>query len=66
MAADDGIPKIPSRRNQDPAHVMNLPSLNMGYGPCSKKELTIVDLDITVYGLDEIAGSTKPVAAIVS
>lgn len=62
----DGIPKIPSRRNQDPAHVMNLPSLNMGYAPCSKKDITIVDLDIQVYGLDEIAGSTKPVVAIVS
>lgn len=62
----DGIPKIPSRRNQDPAHVMNLPSLNMGYEPCSKKDITIVDLDIQVYGLDEIQGSTKPVVAIVS
>lgn len=62
----DGIPKIPSRRNQDPAHVMNLPSLNMGYEPCSKKDITIVDLDIQVYGLEEIQGSTKPVVAIVS
>lgn len=62
----DGIPKIPLRRNQDPAHVMNLPSLNMGYEPCSKRDYTIVDLDISVYGLDEIEGNTKPVVAIVS
>ncbi|BEI90672.1 uncharacterized protein CcaverHIS019_0307420 [Cutaneotrichosporon cavernicola] len=61
------IPKIPSRRlgNQDPAHVMDFPSLNLGYKPCSKTPFTLVDLDITVYGLEEIKGGDKPVAVVI-
>lgn len=59
------IPAIPSSRNQDPAHVMNFPSLNLGHAPCSKTQFNIVDLDIYVYGLEEIKGSNRPVAAIV-
>lgn len=60
------IPKMPSSRNQDPAHVMDFPSLNLGHAPCSKKAYTLVDLDVTVYGLDEIKGSDRPVAVVVS
>lgn len=60
------VPKMPSRRNQDPAHVMDFPSLNLGYAPCSKQQCTLVDLDITVYGLEEIQGSDKEVAVVVS
>jgi hypothetical protein len=59
------VPSIPSRRNQDPAHVMDFPSLNLGFKPCSKKQVTIVDLDTYVYGLDEIQGSNRPVAVVV-
>lgn len=58
------VPAIPSRRNQDPAHVMDFPSLNLGYAACSKKSLTLVDLDVTAFGLEEIRTS-KPVAAVV-
>jgi hypothetical protein len=60
------IPAIPSGKNQDPAHVMNFPSLNLGQTPCSKKQVTIVDLDTYVYGLEEIKGSTRPVGVVVS
>jgi len=60
------IPAIPSRKNQDPAHVMDFPSLNLGHKPCSKKQVTIVDLDTYVYGLEEIKGNSRPVAAVVS
>lgn len=65
MAPAKMIPKMPSSRNQDPAHVMDFPSLNLGHAPCSKKHYTLVDLDVTVYGLEEIKGSDKPVAAVV-
>lgn len=45
--------------------MMDFPSLNLGHTPCSRTDLYIVDLDIHVYGLEEIKGSTRPVAVIV-
>ncbi|KAL1411867.1 hypothetical protein Q8F55_002844 [Vanrija albida] len=59
------LPAIPSNKSQDPAHVMDFPTLNLGYEPCSKKEMNMVDLDINVFGLDEIVGSTKPIAVVI-
>ncbi len=49
-------------RNLDPAHVMDFSNLHLGHAPSSKTVLQIVDLDVYVYGLEEIKGSSRPVA----
>lgn len=49
-------------RNLDPAHVMDFSNLHLGHPKTSKTVVTIVDMDVFVYGLDEIKDSTRPLA----
>lgn len=48
------------------AHSMDYSVLELGHGPVSKKTLHLVDLDVHVHGLEEIKGSSLPVAVVVS
>lgn len=50
----------------DAAHVMDFGNLALGHPPASHKHVWLVDLAVNVYGLEEIRGSTKPVAVVVS
>ncbi len=50
----------------DPAHRMDWAILDLGYKPVSKRTINISDLDVHVWGLDLIEGSTLPIAMIVS
>jgi hypothetical protein len=45
-------------------HVFDFPSLILDYKPFSKKTVTLVDLDVHVYGLDEIRDSQRPIAVV--
>lgn len=47
---------------------MDYAALDMGVGPdkMSKKTISLVDLDVHVFGLDEIKGSTLPIGVVVS
>lgn len=47
-------------------HKWDFPPLILEHKPRSKRTVTLVDLDVDVYGLDEIKGSTLPISAIVS
>lgn len=47
------------------AHVMDYPALDLGNKTCSKTPVSIVDLDVFVWGLDEIKDSKLPIAAVV-
>lgn len=47
-------------------HRFDFPSLTLGHKPRSKKTVTLVDLDLDVYGLDEIRKSRLPISAVVS
>ncbi|BEI93114.1 uncharacterized protein CcaverHIS019_0507420 [Cutaneotrichosporon cavernicola] len=49
-------------RNLDPAHVMDFSNLHLGHAPASKTVVTIVDMDVFVYGLEEIKDSKRPIA----
>lgn len=51
--------------NLDPAHVMDFSNLHLDHAPSSKTVVTIVDLDVYVYGLEEIKNSTRPIAVAV-
>jgi hypothetical protein len=46
--------------------VMHYAGLDLGCPKASKRVLYILDLEVNVYGLDEIAGSTRDVAVAVS
>lgn len=48
------------------AHVMDYPALDLGNKECSKTHVAIVDLDVFVWGLEEIKDSKLPIAAVVS
>jgi hypothetical protein len=50
----------------DRAHVMDWEPLNLGHPIVSKTDVTIIDLDVQVFGLEEIRGSTRPIAVVVS
>lgn len=55
------------KKEHDPtAHVMDYPALDLGNKHCSKTHVAIVDLDVYVWGLEEIKGSKLPIAAVVS
>lgn len=58
----DGKPK---RHYLGPEHVFDFPSLIIDNPVASKHTVNLVDLDVTVYGLDEIHASTLPIGAIV-
>lgn len=51
--------------NLDPAHVMDFSNLHLGHPPSSKTIVTIVDLDVYVYGLEEIKESKRPISVAV-
>lgn len=40
--------------------------LDLGYSHASRKTLTLVDLDVHVWGLEECANSTLPIGVVVS
>lgn len=44
---------------------MDYPALDLGMSTMSVHTICLVDLDVHVYGLDEIRGSTLPIGAIV-
>lgn len=48
-----------------PEHIFDFPSLIIDHQPSSQKVVPLVDVDVTVYGLDEIAGSKLPIGVIV-
>lgn len=48
------------------AHVMDYPALDLGNKTCSKTQVSLVDLDVYVWGLEEIKDSKLPIAAVVS
>lgn len=47
-------------------HRFDFPSLILDHKPRSKRTVTLVDLDVDVYGLDEIRKSKLPICAVVS
>lgn len=47
-------------------HRFDFPSLILDHKPRSKKTVTLVDLDVDVYGLEEIKKSKLPICAVVS
>ncbi|BEJ16152.1 hypothetical protein CspHIS471_0507570 [Cutaneotrichosporon sp. HIS471] len=49
-------------RNLDPAHVMDFSNLHLGHVSASKTVVTIVDMDVFIYGLEEIKDSKRPIA----
>jgi len=49
----------------DRAHVMDWEPLNLAHPIVSKKNVTLIDLDVQVFGLEEIQTSTRPIAVIV-
>lgn len=51
--------------NQNPLHTMDFPSLDLGHPACSQRTVDLGDMEVYVFGLDEIAGSNKDVAAVV-
>lgn len=51
--------------SQSPLQVMDFPSLDLGHAPCSLRTVDLGDMEVYVYGLDEIAESKKDIAAIV-
>jgi len=50
----------------DAVHVMDFGNLSLGHPKASHHVVMLVDLAVNVYGLDEIAGSTRPIAVVVS
>lgn len=50
----------------DPAHVMDFAPLHLDHPAASKRTVHMVDLDVHVFGLDEIKHSKLPIAVIVS
>ncbi|KAL1409370.1 hypothetical protein Q8F55_003352 [Vanrija albida] len=48
-----------------PEHVMNFPILDLGYPPASRRTVSIVDTDVHVYGVDEVAGSSLPIGIVI-
>lgn len=49
----------------DAAHRMDWDILNIGYPQSSQKMIHLIDMDLHIFGLEEIAGSTRPIAVIV-
>ncbi|BEI92457.1 uncharacterized protein CcaverHIS019_0500850 [Cutaneotrichosporon cavernicola] len=47
------------------AHVMDYPALDLGHKHASRTTLALVDLDVHIWGLDEIAGSNLPVGVVI-
>lgn len=47
-------------------HRFDFPSLILDHKPRSKKTVTLIDLDVDVYGLDEIRKRKLPICAVVS
>lgn len=47
-------------------HKFDFPSLILDHKSRSKKTVTLVDLDLDIYGLDEIRKSKLPICAVVS
>jgi len=50
----------------DPRHALDWESLGLGYDRVSVRTETLIDLDVYVHGLEEIKGSKRPIAMIVS
>ncbi|BEI85789.1 hypothetical protein CcaverHIS002_0600760 [Cutaneotrichosporon cavernicola] len=48
------------------AHVMDYPALDLGHKHASRTTLALVDLDVHIWGLDEIAGSNLPVGVVIA
>jgi hypothetical protein len=59
--APDPNPKVAPE-----AHVMDYPSLDLGVAHMSKTTVSLVDLDVHVFGLEEIRGSKLEIGAVVS
>ncbi|WOO79942.1 uncharacterized protein LOC62_02G003456 [Vanrija pseudolonga] len=47
-----------------PEHVMDFAPLHLDHPPASKKTVWIADLDVHVFGLDEIRGSDLPIGVV--
>lgn len=45
---------------------MDYPALDLGHKHASRTTLALVDLDVHIWGLEEIAGSALPVGVVVS
>ncbi len=45
---------------------MDYPALDLGHKHASRTTLALVDLDVHIWGLEEIAGSTLPIGVVVS
>jgi len=53
---------MPTKRLEE----THYPSLTLGHPHSSCKDISIVGLDLKIYGLDEIKGNKLPIAAVVS
>lgn len=49
----------------DDAHAQDWAVLDLGHARASQRTVHLVDLRVDVWGLDEIAGGTRPVTCIV-
>lgn len=59
-------PKPPTPEYMSSAHSMDYTILHCGHPAVSQHVVTLADMSVTVHGLDEIKGSSLPVAIIVS
>lgn len=50
----------------DQAHVMDWAVLSLGHEAASKTTVHLIDMDVHVFGLEEIKGSDLPVSILVS
>jgi hypothetical protein len=48
-----------------PEHIFDFPSLIIDNPVASKKRINLVDLNVDIYGLNEIQGSLLPIGVIV-
>lgn len=65
--ASTAIPHRPLTMSNDPtAHVMDYPALDLGHSTGSCRTLSLVDLDVHIWGLEECAGSSLPIGVVVS
>jgi hypothetical protein len=49
-----------------PIEITDYPSLSLGYESSSRTDVSIVGLDLQVWGLEEIRESKRPIAVLVS
>lgn len=73
MAPTDPRPPAPAPPSStrkvmplDRTHVMDWAVLDLGHQPVSRTDVSLVDLDVQVFGLREIEGVKRDVAVIVS